>query len=92
MNEEVAVVPEIVAPPMIPILSTNLRAYGYLPGERRLRVEFQNGTSYDYADVTGEVVESFMNSDSKGKFFMSSIRGSYQCTKVEHMPIEKEGA
>lgn len=69
---------------MTTIESSNIRSYGYAPGDKVLRVEFTNGSRYDYADVPADVVENFVSSKSKGVFFSSAIRGKFQCTRIEH--------
>lgn len=77
---------------LINIESSNIRSYGYEPARKLLRIEFANGSRYDYTDVPQDVVEKFATAGSKGAFFGATIRGQFQCTRVEHPPIDKEPA
>lgn len=42
-----------------------LRAIGYVPDERMLRVEFGDGTAIDYSGVGTEVWRKFLNSGDR---------------------------
>jgi hypothetical protein len=54
--------------------STNVKAIGYDPVSRTMRVEFKSGGAYDYPDVQQEAFDDFLNSDSKGRHFHKHIR------------------
>lgn len=60
---------------MHPVTSSNLKAVGYDPETKTLRVQFSSGGSYDYPGVDPELHEQFLAADSVGKFFHSRIRG-----------------
>ena len=66
---------------MIPLKSSNIAAAGY--ENNVLRVQFSNGTQYDYKGVSSEVFNSFIEAKSQGKFFHKNIRGVFQSTKHE---------
>lgn len=48
-----------------------------------LRILFTNGRMYDYFDVPQNVYRSFLNSESKGKFFHKHINKKYEYKKVD---------
>lgn len=61
---------------MTPINSSNIKAAGYLEGT--LYVQFLSGNTFSYLNVPAEVYNAFMDADSKGKYFASSIKGQYE--------------
>ena len=68
---------------MQPVSSSNLAAVGYDEESSTLRVEFLNGTSYEYYNVPKEVFEDLLNAGSKGQYFNSNIKkGGYPCSKL----------
>lgn len=48
--------------------SSNVKARGYDIASRTLRIQFTNGSTYEYDDVPPEVVAQFDNAKSKGAF------------------------
>ena len=68
---------------MIPVTSSNVAAIGYDPPARICRVQFVNGTLYDYADVPPAVFSAFLNVPSKGQFVDRVLKfGGFEVTKV----------
>ena len=68
---------------MIPVTSSNLASVGYDEDSLTLRVEFLNGTLYDYYNVPKEVFLDLLNATSKGQFFNQNIKkGGYPFSKV----------
>lgn len=63
--------------------SSNVAAAGFDPTTGTLRVQFQNGRAYDYADVPGDVYSEFLKADSKGSFVAKQIRGQFDAVPVE---------
>ena len=53
---------------MIPVDSSNLSAIGYNYETATLRVDFQNGRSYEYYAVPAELYEGLLSAGSKGKY------------------------
>ena len=49
----------------------------------KLVVQFEDGDRYVYVGVPGEVHRSFLDADSKGRFFAYEIRDRYPHHKVE---------
>ncbi len=66
---------------MIPVQSSNIKAAGHEGST--LRIQYGNGTEYDFKGVSAEVFNRFMESDSKGRFFHKNIRGKFDSAKVE---------
>jgi lysyl-tRNA synthetase class 2 len=48
----------------------------------KLMVRFADGDRYVYVGVPGEVHRSFVEADSKGRFFQSQIRDVYPFNKL----------
>lgn len=49
----------------------------------KLFVRFLDGDEYVYVGVPGEVHRSFVDADSKGRFFAYEIRDKYPYNKLE---------
>jgi len=67
---------------MTPVKSSNIAAVGYDADGLRLVVEFGIGSKYIYFGVKQNVYDSFMASESKGRFFHAHIRGKYDTVKT----------
>jgi hypothetical protein len=65
----------------IPVDSSNVAAIGYDPATATLEVEFKDGSVYEYFDVSEIIYESFLASDSKGRFLHQQIRDKYRYHK-----------
>lgn len=63
------------------IKSTSIQAIGWEEG--KLRIDFNNGTVYEYNDVPRNVFSELLNAKSPGKIFQSLVRPKYQGRKVE---------
>ncbi len=62
--------------------SSSIRSLGYDPKKKILEIEFQSGEVYDYFEVPEEVHKEFIEADSRGRYFMSNIRGRYVSQKL----------
>lgn len=62
--------------------SSNIESIQYDDETLILEVRFFNGGTYQYFDVPKKVSESFEQSESKGKFLASSIKGHYRYSKI----------
>jgi len=62
--------------------SSVIACYAFDPVSYVLQVDFQRGSRYHYFGLTHDVVERFMNAESKGSFFSRFIKGQYLSTKV----------
>ena len=65
---------------MVPVKSSNITSAGF--ENNVMRVEFGNGTMYDYKEVSAEVYNDFLQAKSQGKFFNVSIKGKFSGSKV----------
>ena len=62
--------------------SSNVSQIGYNADDQVLVVIFNNGSTYNYYDVTPAEWESFQNSGSKGKYLAEHIKGHKSYDKV----------
>jgi len=54
-----------------------LRAIGYDPRERNLRVEFEDGTSIDYSGVGAEIWRKLSSSGSAWSYYRDNIEEEF---------------
>ena len=62
--------------------SSNIARFGYDEGSSILVVEFKNGGTYNYYDVTQAVFEQMRNASSKGQFLAQNIKGRYRYARA----------
>ena len=67
---------------MVPVSSSNLAAVGYDPPTETLRVEFLNGSLYEYKAVPQGVYDELMAAPSHGSYFNRFIRNSYAYERI----------
>ena len=66
-------------PNMHPVDSTNVESIGYDSDSHNLYVRFlKSGDTYIYYSVDEWVFQEFMDSDSKGGYLNTNIKGVYQ--------------
>jgi hypothetical protein len=58
--------------------SSTIQQFCYYANSQILKVEFKNGTTYDYFDVPEHVFETMRNAGSKGQFLAQHLKGSYR--------------
>jgi hypothetical protein len=66
----------------IRVRSSNIASIGYDQKMQILEVEFLKGGVYQYFGVPQAAWEEFMGAESKGKYFIAQIRGSYRYSRV----------
>jgi hypothetical protein len=59
---------------MQPVESSNIAAMGYDEEDKRLRVTFKSGATYDYLNVEPETHATVIGADSVGSAFHRLIR------------------
>jgi len=64
------------------IESSNIVETEYDTSNKKLIVEFKNGTKYEYEDVPHQVYTRFRLSESQGKFFTTEISKAYKYKKL----------
>ena len=62
------------------VASSNIKRIGWK--NNVLRVQFKNSGIYDYQEVSKEIYETMITSDSIGSFFARNIRGNYKYIKI----------
>lgn len=72
---------------LVKVASSNLAAVGYDKQAKVLRIQFVEGSSYDYFAVPAKLYSALMKSESKGSFFQEHVVGKYRFEKVN---LEKE--
>ena len=63
--------------------STAIQAIDYDEARHKLFVRFQSGERYVYVGVPPEVCRSFVEAESKGRFFQSRIRDRYPFNRLD---------
>ncbi len=67
----------------ITVESSNLASIGYDEKNEKLEIQFHSSGIYKYDDVAKEIYDELMNAESKDRYFMSEIRGSYGYIRVK---------
>ncbi len=65
-----------------PVSSSNVASVGYDQSTLTLEVEFNDGSVYQYFDVSDTVNQELMCAGSIGKFLHANIKNKYRYTKV----------
>ena len=63
--------------------TTAISTIDYDAERAKLLVRFASGERYVYVGVPGEVCRSFLDADSKGRFFQAEIRDQYPYNRLE---------
>lgn len=64
------------------VASSNISAVGYDVNTETLRVQFANGSTYEYKNVPSVVFDEFLSAGSLGSFLNRNIRYSYPYEKI----------
>lgn len=67
---------------MRPVSSSNISAVGYDPDTETLRVQFTNGSIYEYKNVPSVLFDEFLAAGSLGSFLNRNIRYSFPYEKI----------
>jgi hypothetical protein len=62
--------------------SSNISRIAYDGSASVLRVEFKNGSTYDYFDVSRHVFEAMRHAASKGQYLAREIKGRYRYARA----------
>lgn len=62
------------------VKSSTIKSIDY--SDTDLLVEFVSGNKYEFHDVKKDIYESFINSESKGKYFAANIKGKYDFVRI----------
>ena len=63
--------------------SAAIHAIDYDAERAKLLVRFTSGERYVYVGVPGEVHRSFLDAESKGRFFQAEIRDVYPFNRLD---------
>ena len=64
-----------------PLQSSNLAAYRYNEGERKLEIRFTSGRIYQYPNVPKDIVDGLATASSPGKYFNAEIKNTYHAAQ-----------
>lgn len=64
------------------VSSSNISSIGYESDSQILEIEFNHGAIYQYFGVPEYEYDGMMNSDSKGTYLNSNIKGRYLFAKL----------
>ena len=64
---------------MIRVSSSAIRAVGYDRDSQRMKITFQQGSTYTFCRVPEHVFNGFLSASSKGRYYDSYIKGRYCC-------------
>jgi hypothetical protein len=64
-----------------PVVSSHIRSVGYDENEKRLEVEFADGSVYSYHNVGADKHHGLMNAHSPGKYLHAHIKHKHIHTK-----------
>ena len=67
---------------MQPVSSSNIDSVGYSPIDKKLRVQFLNGMTYQYEGVPQNVALALVSASSVGKYFNANVRTSYPYKEI----------
>jgi len=67
----------------MPFASTAIRDIRYEDDRGKLFVTFIDGGAYVYVGVPGEVHRSFVEADSRGRFFVDQIRDRFPYNRLD---------
>jgi KTSC domain len=67
---------------MKPVTSGLIKAIGYDPATKTLRVQFKKGAAHDYSDVPAKTHADLSAAESTGAHFNKHIRNTYPSKKV----------
>ncbi|SCU87797.1 conserved hypothetical protein [Cupriavidus necator] len=65
-----------------PVVSSNVASIGYDPDSSTLEIEFNNGSIYQYFDVSENIYEELRTSGSIGGYLATNIKGVYRYSRV----------
>ncbi len=66
-----------------PVNSSVLNSAGYDPARKILELEFSEGETWDYFNVSPSAYKKLINAESKGRFFVKRIKGRYPELRIK---------
>lgn len=65
-----------------PVASSNIASVGYDAPSETMEGEFQNGTVYQFYNISQGTYDQFMGAPAKGQFFSTYIKNAYPYSRV----------
>lgn len=62
--------------------SSNIANFGYDEKRQVLRVEFRNGSVYEYFDIPSQVFQEMERAGSKGSYLAQNIKGRFRYART----------
>ena len=62
--------------------SSNVAGFGYDDERRVLKVEFKNGSVYDYFDVPDQVFNGMKSASSVGQYLAQQVKGTFRYARA----------
>ena len=62
--------------------SSNISGFSYEESSQVLRVEFKNGSLYEYFDIPDFIFEGMKKAPSKGQYLAQNIKGTYRYARM----------
>ena len=62
--------------------SSNIARFAYDDGSRVLKVEFMNGSVYDYFDVPDQVFNGMKSASSVGQYLAQQVKGTFRYARA----------
>lgn len=63
---------------------------GYDSETLRLEIEFRDGTAYRYDGVPSAIWAKLLQSESKGRYLNTEIRGRFECARIPAVATQFE--
>ena len=57
-------------------------AVAYAPATKTLYLRFRSGEIYGYFDFSGTQYQEFLQAESRGRYFLSHIRGRFHYQRI----------
>ena len=64
------------------VASNGIASIGYSKRRHFLEIEFVNGAVYRYLEVSPSVYRDLMKAESKARYYVTNIKGSYPSVRV----------
>ena len=74
------------------VKSSSIKMVGYDSKTLELEIEFNSGGIYRYAQVLQSLANGLLNSESKGMYFTTEIRGKFQYRCLKPAPRKEPDA
>lgn len=65
------------------VTSSNIDAMTYLKLDKTLRINFKNGSVYEWKGISSKKYDAMLEAESKGKYFAKNIKGQYPSKKIK---------